>query len=597
MGNFGYSTLLCDASGVTVHCLGDKRFSRQRKEAGLFLGTVWSERQEGTCGVGTALVEQTPMTIHKDEHFRAQNTKLTCSCSPIFGPSGKLMGLIDLSSLSSPDPQKSHIALGLAIRTARMIESAYFFSLFQKQWVLSLSENRELAEVSIPSLIAIDEGGRILAADRGACQALAHQTVDRSLVGHSIEDFFDLSFENLVGIFSNAGTVLPIRTQPKGLQMFASLRCPQATIIGPASLTDGIATASSHIPRSGEPMTLDYLAGTDITLKKSVERIQRVMNKPIPILLSGETGTGKEMFAQAIHNASRRAKNPFVAVNCAAIPESLIESELFGYKDGAFTGARSKGMRGKILQSDTGTLFLDEIGDMPKNLQSRLLRVLAEREVTPLGGETPIPIDLHVISASHRNILDMVASGDFREDLYYRLNGISFELPLLRKRTDIARIVADILVIEAENMPGKMTIDDSAMQVLVEFSWPGNIRQLRNALRYALAVCDNRVITCNDLPVDVAGFLKPARQTMAPPIPIKSAVDPIAKVVEAESSVVADDNIPGINTIERAECRVILESLQKHKWQVSNAAKDLGISRAGMYRKMGKYRIVSPNKR
>jgi len=598
VGNLGYSTLLCNASGVTVHCLGDERFDRQWKEAGLFLGAVWSERQEGTCGVGTALVEQIPLTIHKDEHFRVKNTNLTCSCAPIMGPSGKLMGLIDVSSLHSPDPKSSQsIALELAIRAARMIESAYFFSQFQNQWVLSLSVDRELIEVSIPSLIAIDQGGKILAADRGACQTLVGKTSDSCLVGHSIEEFFDLSFEKLVDIFSNASTVLPIRTQPKGRQMFCSLRCPQGITSKAGSLAGGIAPASSRIPRSGEPMTLDYLAGADGELKKNVERIQRVMNKPIPILLSGETGTGKEMFAQAIHNASRRAKKPFVAVNCAAIPESLIESELFGYKDGAFTGARSKGMRGKILQSDTGTLFLDEIGDMPKHLQSRLLRVLAEREVTPLGGETPIPVDLHVICASHRNILEMVASGEFREDLYYRLNGIAFELPPLRNRSDIAQMIHDLLIIEAETMSEKLTIDDSAMQILLEFSWPGNIRQLRNVLRYAMAVCDNRIITCNDLPVDVAGSLKPSRQAMASPIARKSAADPFENVVEAASLLATDENNPGSNAMEQAEYRVILESLQKNKWQVSSAAKDLGISRAGIYRKMRQYGIVPPNKR
>ena len=508
------------------------------------------------------------------------------------------MGLIDVSSLHSPDPKNSQtIALELAIRTARMIESAYFFNQFQKQWVLSLSVNRELAEVSMPSLIAIDEGGKILAADRGAHQTLVGQPADRSLVGHSIEEFFDLSFEKLVDTFSNASTVLPLRTQPKGRQMFASLRCPQIITIRSVSLADGTALSRAHIPRSGEAMTLGYLAGTDRTLLKSVERIQRVMNKPLPILLSGETGTGKEMFAQAIHNASRRAKKPFVAVNCAAIPESLIESELFGYKDGAFTGARSKGMRGKILQSDTGTLFLDEIGDMPKNLQSRLLRVLAEREVTPLGGETPIPVDLHVICASHRNILEMVASGEFREDLYYRLNGISFELPPLRKRSDLAQVVNDLLIIESETMPGKLTIDDSAMQVLQEFSWPGNIRQLRNTLRYALAVCDNGVITCNDLPIDVAGSLNQKGLATAPPVPRKSVADPIENVAKAASSMATDKNVAGSNTMEQAEYRVILASLQKHKWQVSSAAKNIGISRSCMYRKMGKYGIVPPNKR
>jgi transcriptional regulator of acetoin/glycerol metabolism len=410
VSDLGYSTLLCDANGVTVDWRGDERFSRHWKEAGLYLGAVWNEHQEGTCGVGTALIEQVPLTVHKGEHFRAKNANLTCSCAPIISPTGKPMGLIDVSALHSPDSKESqHLALQLVMQSAHMIESAYFLSQFEDHWVLRLSFERELAEVSSECLVAMDGEGKILAADRVASRSLAREIGGGNLVGRHIGDVFDLSFEKLLDIFSRSSMVLPIRTQKAGLQMYGSLRCPQAISVKPLKQVEKPVSHSREVPVVGEPLTLDYLAGEDRRLKASVERIKRVMNKPIPILLNGETGTGKEMFAQAIHNASRRADKPFVAVNCAAIPESLIESELFGYKEGAFTGARSKGMRGKILQSDGGTLFLDEIGDMPASLQPRLLRVLAEREVTPLGGETPIPVDLHVICATHRNIMDMVA--------------------------------------------------------------------------------------------------------------------------------------------------------------------------------------------
>lgn len=379
--------------------------------------------------------------------------------------------------------------------------------------------------------------------------------------------------------------------------MFASLRCPQAIPVKPAQRLAEAAPQERPVPRPGEPLPLDYLAGSDQRLKDSVARIKRVMDKAIPVLLNGETGTGKEMFAQAIHNASRRADKPFVAVNCAAIPESLIESELFGYKEGAFTGARSKGMRGKILQSDGGTLFLDEIGDMPASLQPRLLRVLAEREVTPLGGETPIPVDLHVICATHRTILDMVASGAFREDLYYRLNGISFELPPLRQRSDITQLINDVLILESEASDEQLTIADEAMRVLEDFSWPGNIRQLRNALRYALAVCENNRITCADLPVDVVSIDGPQIT-----VSVASAAEPMAAAVpkskpEPDLSAAVSDIIDGLTPMELAERQVILEALQTHKWHVSKAVKEVGISRATMYRKMEKYAIVPPNKR
>ena len=597
VADLGYATLLCDSNGVTVDWRGDERFSRQWKDTGLFLGAVWNEHQEGTCGVGTALVEQVPLTVHKGDHFRAKNANLTCSCAPIIGPGGKAMGLIDVSALHSPDSKDSqHLALQLVMQSARMIESAYFLSQFEDQWVLRLSSERELAEVSSEFLIAMDGAGKILAVDRIARRVLGREAVGGNLVGRAVGEVFDLDFEKLLDISSRSSLVLPIRTQRAGLQMFASLRSPQALTIKPVNRVTETVPPKRQIPRPGEPLCLDYLAGSDRQLKESVERIKRVMNKPIPVLLNGETGTGKEMFAQAIHNASRRADKPFVAVNCAAIPESLIESELFGYKDGAFTGARSKGMRGKILQSDGGTLFLDEIGDMPASLQPRLLRVLAEREVTPLGGETPIPVDLHVICATHRNILEMVASGEFREDLYYRLNGISFELPPLRQRSDIARLINDVLIIEAENSPDKLHIDNCAMQVLTEFAWPGNIRQLRNALRYALAVCDNGVITCDDLPVDVTGGQQPARHVAAN-IPRPSVPALPETAVEVAAPPENQDIVAGLNCMEQAERQVILDSLKKHKWQVARAVKEVGISRATMYRKMEKYGIIPPNKR
>ena len=594
--DLGYSTLLCDANGVTVDWRGDERYAREWKETGLYLGALWSEQHEGTCGVGTAIIEQIPITVHKGEHFRSKNSNLTCSCAPIVGPSGKTMALIDVSALHSPDSKDSqHLALQLVMQSARMIEHAYFLSQFEDQWVLKLNFEREMAEVSSECLIALDGNGRILSADRVAVSALALEVGGGSLTGRKVEEIFDVDFEKLLAMTAQSSLVLPIRTQKTVRQMFVSLRCPQAISVKPTHPVKEVAQPKRRVPRQDEPLSLDYLAGEDRKLQESVERIKRVMNKPIPVLLNGETGCGKEMFAQAIHNASRRADKPFVAVNCAAIPESLIESELFGYKEGAFTGARSKGMRGKILQSDGGTLFLDEIGDMPASLQPRLLRVLAEREVTPLGGETPIPVDLHVICATHRNILDMVASGAFREDLYYRLNGISFELPPLRQRSDIALLINDVLTIEAGSEAGEISISEDAMRVLVNFVWPGNIRQLRNAMRYALAVCDNGVITCADLPADVI-------DASAADVPVQQALpaesrQAVAALPPSVAEPVMDDFVPGLNAMEQAERQVILEALQKHKWQVSKAVKEVGISRATMYRKMEKYAIIPPNKR
>src|SRR5690348_5776467 len=238
-----------------------------------------------------------------------------------------------------------------------------------------------------------------------------------------------------------------------------------------------------------------------------------------------------------MHLVSRRAERPFVAVNCAAIPETLIESELFGYKPGAFTGARKEGMKGKIMQSSGGTLFLDEIGDMPLSLQTRLLRVLEEQEIVPLGSEVPIKVELHVIAASHRNLREMITRGEFREDLYYRLNGITLELPRLSDRSDRERVIHRALAAETHNgRPAAIEVD--ALQRLVAFPWPGNIRELRNVIRTALAICDGGVVRVIDLPREIReplasgalAPLAPAASTAAAPAeiePLETCANPL----------------------------------------------------------------------
>src|SRR5690242_18503039 len=251
-----------------------------------------------------------------------------------------------------------------------------------------------------------------------------------------------------------------------------------------------------------EALTLEELAGEDPRMLRYARNGRRIADSDVALLIQGPTGSGKEAFAHAMHLASRRAARPFIAVNCAAIPETLIESELFGYKPGAFTGARREGLRGRIVQSSGGTLFLDEIGDMPLALQSRLLRVLEEREVLPLGSEGAIAVDLHVLAASHRNLRDMIARGAFREDLYYRLNGITLELPALCERMDKERLIQHALAAETGN--GRpAAIERDALQRLLIYPWPGNIRELRNVIRTALAICEGGVVRAMDLPREI----------------------------------------------------------------------------------------------
>ncbi len=300
----------------------------------------------------------------------------------------------------------------------------------------------------------------------------------------------------------------------------------------------------------------------DPHLRTQLATAHRVLSGGTPLLLRAETGAGKEIFARAAHAQSIRADGPFVAINCASLPETLIEAELFGYRAGAFTGAEKTGRRGKIAQSDGGTLFLDEIGDMPLSLQARLLRVLDDRMVTPLGTDEARPVDFLLISASHRCLHDMVAEGSFREDLYYRLAGIELNLPALRDRSDRAELIGNLLR-ELGRADGG--VSPAAWDLLMGHPWPGNVRQLHHVLRSAVALSDGAILTLEHFPSLGGG----------------AATAPIAATGRDE----------GVSTLPPEllkERQLLREQLEAQRWNVSHVAKSLGISRNTLYRRMHK---------
>mgnify|MGYP005847437907 CR=1 FL=1 len=577
VANLRKMVLLTDAHGVTIKSLTNPLFSSNSPIPEPCNGTVLTEESEGTNGVGMCLKMKRPISVQKFEHFRSSHIMLACSDSPIFSPYNDLCAVLNISSVGNSESEPERFqSLQMVNVYARLIEKKYFLQEFRHAWVLSLSTSLESGGALTDGLLAINGAGYIIAADQGVCQWLG--LAKEELVERFISDVFEIKLDDLMRR-ADPQPSLKWSIQPlKGVgQFLATLRAPddRGHIVKKKSRQDKLAVSNKI--ESG-CLTLEDLAGQDSQMIYSVGCIKRVMNKKISIILSGETGSGKEAFAQAIHTASSRG-GAFVAVNCASIPESLIESELFGYKPGAFTGANSKGMRGKILQSDGGTLFLDEIGDMPHGLQARLLRVLSEREVTPLGSETPVPVDLHIISATHRNLKDLVVKGCFREDLYYRLNGVTLKLPALRERSDKASLIEFAFAVEAGDSLGKLKLGEDAFRALMNYSWPGNVRQLRNALRFALAINDSGIIDLEDLPQEI---------TMATNHSLTHESD-------------SDDRdalgIAGLSLMERSERDAVLRELQNCKWKVSAAADALGLARATMYRKMKKYNFIPPNER
>ncbi len=306
---------------------------------------------------------------------------------------------------------------------------------------------------------------------------------------------------------------------------------------------------------------LGRLASGDTRVRRAIDRAHCILDKPIPLLIQGESGVGKDMFAKAFHASSARAGAPFVALNCAAIPEHLIESDLFGYEGGAFTGARKEGAIGKIVQANGGTLFLDEIGDMPLSLQVRLLRVLQERVVVPLGGMQSIPVDVSLICATHHQLQDAVTEGRFREDLYFRINGLTVTMPPLRERTDVLEL-ADAMLLECA--PGReLRLSQDVRALFLRHPWPGNLRQLHNAIRVAVALldADERIVTLDHLSEEI---LETAGDGQVGP--------------RALSRQGAD-----LRTTTRS---AIDQALESTGGNVSAAARLLGISRNTLYRRL-----------
>ncbi len=410
-------------------------------------------------------------------------------------------------------------------------------------------------------------GGRFLSANRNGLFQLGLSF--SALQSHTFSSLFGLPVSALFDHYRTAAPGLLQLCMHSGVRVLGRAQMRLAN--GVHALTDHNEIVSTrsvpyppHAAQAARRLSgLRYLNTGDPQLEQVIEKVNKVLGRDIPILVMGETGTGKELLAQAIHNDSPRAMSPFVAVNCASIPETLIESELFGYEDGAFTGARKKGAIGKILQANGGTLFLDEIGDMPFGLQARLLRVLQERMVTPLGSGKSIPVNVELICATNHNLRERMAKGLFREDLYYRLNGLVVKLPPLRERTDLDIVVKKILSTESNG--GKYTVSDDVLALFHQHKWPGNFRQLTNLLRTAIIMAgDEHEIALCHMPDDFFDDIDSS----------------------ADAPVDTGRMLAGGAKLEEMEHSVIVKSLEAHGGNVSATARALGVSRNTIYRKV-----------
>ena len=521
----GCVVILTDADGLILDTLGNADFAARAAQVALRPGVLWGESTTGTNAVGTALVEGRPITVHGGEHYYDPHGILSCSASPILDPYGQTVGALDLSGPAAVDHRH---ALGLVRMAVEQIEHRFFDEDFGGRRVMRVQADRALLGTAREGVLVFEDD-RLVAANR---TGLALIGADWSQLGVQRADA-------LFGHLPRADGADHVLRDMTGRELFVR-------IDGSDHETVARSRPASSPPRDQGPL----LRPGD---REAISRAVRMVEADVPVLVRGETGTGKEMVAHEIHRRSSRADGPFVAVNCAAIPETLIEAELFGYEEGAFTGARRHGRKGLLREAQGGVLFLDEIGDMPLALQSRLLRVLQEREVAPLGGGKPVKVDFALLCATHRDLRALVEAGGFRSDLYFRIAHYVVELPPLRAfddrhatiRTLWARLVED----------PRLTLSEACEDRLAAYGWPGNFRQLAGLLRALAALAEPfRPVEVDMLPADILE---------APATPLAAPMSLEALTVEA-----------------------MRRTLDACGGNVSQAAKKLGVNRSTLYRRL-----------
>lgn len=548
VAGLNYVLLLSDNKGVAVDFLGADAQLESLRQAGLYLGSEWSEQRAGTCAVGACLQTGEALTIHQSDHFDHMHAPLSCTAAPIYHYDGKLAAVLDLSLLQSPQAKASQgLALYLANAATRRIELANLMACHRQEWVLCLSLSPEFLDIDPEAAVAIDGSGLIQGMTHAGARILARAAgldwrQPGGMLGQPMTRFLHLEADLLPTLMRYRPTQERVVMARDGSVLFAHAIEPRRISAGRA--------ASMAATETALPPALRGLAGVDDAMQSMLGKAARLASRSIPVLLQGETGSGKEYLARAIHTASGR-HGDFVAINCAALPESLIESELFGYLAGTYTGGAARGRSGLIEAADGGTLFLDEIGDMPLGLQSRLLRVLSESEVMPLGARNGKHVDIRVISATHHDLNALVAQGLFRADLLYRLNAAVLSLPALRQRTDVEWLVQQILLRHCTGSDAP-ELSPAAWQALRTHDWPGNLRELDNALALAIALADAPWIEVHDLP----------------------------EALRETRPIIRSDHNTG-DTAANASWQHVL---QRYGGNVSAAARHLGISRSTLHR-------------
>ncbi|APC42614.1 sigma-54-dependent Fis family transcriptional regulator [Clostridium estertheticum subsp. estertheticum] len=568
----GFFIVLLDNECRILKIIGDEDVVEEALSLNMVVGAYMSESSIGTTAMGIAIKEQNPIQISEKEHFIAAYQRWTCSAAPIHDVDGTIIGLLNLTG--GREKVQKH-TLGLIVSAVKCIENQINVEYINNRLLETYRYMNTVVDSIYLGIYVINKEGILKTINKEACSILRIKEED--IIGKKVDtilpDWINI-FEKIIkgNVYNNIEVTLSNETTKTRYNVSANPIEIDNEVKGLVVVFTAIKKVIKSVNKysSGRAIyNFEDIVGDSLEIKKVIEYAKIISSSPSTVLIQGESGTGKELLAQSIHNYGDRSNKTFIAINCGAISKNLIESELFGYEEGSFTGARRGGCAGKFELSSGGTLFLDEIGEMPLDMQVNLLRVLQEGYITRVGGDKIIPVDVRIIAATYKDLKKEVEKGRFREDLYYRLSVIPIKIPsLIERKGDLPILIDHLLKIKANKLNKKLTIMSAGIyEKMLNYNWPGNIRELEN--------CIENIVNLNGESTMVFGDDEKNKSINN---------DCLNKVLSLENK--------KIYTLAELEKNEIIKAMDQNECNMTKTAKDLGITRATLYSKIKRYNIT-----